>query len=92
MRLFLFKIAYAHNISRKGSFIFLAALHIVLVGISTFVLLPVVRYELSSSRTKPKTKDSNFNEETKEEREGFINEDEYKERTTGMLWNFDSLR
>ena len=62
-----------------------------MVGISTLVLLPAVRYELPSARTKNKTKHTSPDEENKEEKEGFINEDKYKDRTKGMYCNFNAL-
>ena len=45
------------------------------------MLLPSVRYDLSSSRTKKKH--INIDEDNNTEKEGFINEDENKERTIG---------
>ena len=43
------------------------------------MFLPSVRYDPSSSRTKKKH--INIDEDNNEEKEGFINEDEYRERT-----------
>ena len=87
--LFLLKIAYANNISRKSSFIFLAGLHIAMVGISTCLLLPAVRYELSLSKTKTKVNKSN--NETEEEHEGFITENGNNEKSSGIC-NYETYR
>ena len=50
-----FQVAYEHHISLKYSYIILAILHIVLVGISTFVFFPVVRFGSSEVNVKGKT-------------------------------------
>ena len=67
-----FQVAYEHHISLKYSYIILAILHVVLVGISTFVFFPVVRFGSFEAKVKGKTAPND--EKLREEKIHFLDE------------------